>query len=83
MQEHGALFYDGFEKIRYEYKTSEELEKIDTNAVWYDSKVTLAKGIIIIGRRGSKIDLDCEFSIKTNGDVYLLNDEGKTIERIN
>jgi len=83
IQEKGALFYDGFEKIRYEYKTSEELEQFDTDATWIDSRVTLAKGMVIVGRRKPIIGTDPEFTIRTNGEVYLLNDEGKTIERIN
>jgi len=81
IQENGALFYDGFEKIRYEYKTSEEMETIDTNAMWINSKLPLS-GILIIGRRKPIIGTDPEFTIRTNGETYLLNDEGKTIERI-
>jgi hypothetical protein len=81
----GVIVYDGFRRVRYQWiANSEEFEKIDTDATWIESSVGLCKSVLIIGQREDvdKADFD-DFSIKTNCTVYLLNNEGKTIERIN
>jgi len=80
----GCILYDGFEKVHYEHLNSEDFNKFDTQASWIDSKETLGKSLIVLARRKVPNEAgEVEFSVKTNAVTYLLNDEGKTIERIN
>lgn len=79
--ENGWIFYDQFIKIRYEYK--EDIVKWDDklyDVVWNDQETEgCTKYVSIVGR----LKNGNEFSIASYGTTYLLNDEGKTIERIN
>ncbi len=80
----GCILYDGFERINYETKNSEDAAKLDVNASWVDSGLTLAKSVLILARSKEPNQYgDIECSILTNCVTYILNDEGKTIERIN
>ena len=79
----GSLFYDSFLKLNCKYLNSEQFNIYDTDATWVISKETLAKSVLLVGCRKSQSNVTDEYTIKTNATVYLLNDEGKTIERIN
>jgi hypothetical protein len=71
------IFYDGFEKVSYEYLGT-KIPHPDTDASWYGQKSNSDVDILIIGRKGNE-----ETSIGANQCVYLCNDEGKTIEKLN
>ena len=71
-----TALYDGFENLVYEYISEEQASKLNPDANWVVSEI--GDSYVVISR--SKPD---PFSIVTNGVVYILNDAGKTIERIN
>ena len=81
------IFYDGFEKIRYEFIEKNKIDEIDfIDARWDSENSKSSHFLMMIGRKRLENDRGApgrEFTIITNCSVYLLNDEGKTIERIN
>jgi hypothetical protein len=85
-----TVIYDGFEMVRFRSINSEQFEKHvkgDTGFLaathsWLDSKRSLALSMLLIAKPKDTVKKE-EFIVATNCVVYLLNDEGKTIERIN
>lgn len=76
----GAVVYDSFEKVSYKHYSAEEIKKFNVDAFWAeDCNKGNAYQILIIGKKKNGE----EFSIASPNVVYLLNDEGKTIERLN
>jgi hypothetical protein len=80
----GWLFYDGFEKIHHEGISREQATKIEPNAIWCEDNSECEGSkcpefiILYASKRGNE-----PYSLVTNQITYLLNDEGKTIERLN
>ena len=76
LEKQPTVLYDKFENLVYEYISEEQAKNLDPDANWVVSE--LGDSYVVISR--SKPG---PFSIVTNGVVYILNDAGKTIERIN
>lgn len=85
------VVYDNFVKVRYSHFRGEEanniaIENFDAN--WISSKPYIEMQpeptiVSINARLKSDTNEHREFTILANEKVYLLTDEGKTIERIN
>lgn len=83
-QKNGWVIYDNFEKIRYEHYKLENVPTWDVNAIWCEKqkgKETVC--VHIIARKNITSNELLEFSILADTKVYICNNEGKTIERIN
>jgi hypothetical protein len=79
-----SIFYDGFNKVAYRYINDIDADKIETDATWFvNGKFCCGdKCAAVILINANRLNGE-EFTVKTNAITYLLNDEGKTIERIN
>lgn len=85
-----AIVYDGFELVRFKSINSDEFNQhtkgvegvLAVGASWIDSERSLAHSVLIIARP-KDYPAKHEFTLATNCVAYLLNDEGKTVERIN
>lgn len=73
------IFYDKLEKVRYDKASIVEFIDDVPDVSWINEKSGSTDAVLLKTR---KIN-DTEFIILANETVYLLNDEGKTIERIN
>jgi hypothetical protein len=71
------IFYDELSKVRYETASITNFISIETDANWITEGSTDA---VLIHSRKKNGE---EFVILANERTYLLNDEGKTIERLN
>ena len=84
----GCILYDNFERVHYQHIENKEMDKHarDCDSSWFEEKSQSSHFLLICGRKRSKRDENLSeklFSIMTNCAVYLLNDDGKTIEKIN
>ena len=83
----GWVVYDGFDKVHYRHLPMEELKQFDVDATWWEDKEPNRNthGILITARKRHPDEkrLSLDFAIRTNSCVYLCNDKGETIERIN
>ena len=68
--------YDKFDNLVYEYITKEQAKNLNPDVNMVVSEI--GDSYVVISRSNPTA-----FSIVTNGVVYILNDAGKTIERIN
>ena len=79
----GWIFYDSLRKVHSEHTKWHVIKEWELNATWLgktDGVVDEAKENVLL-IRGDRDGED--FSVVTNTATYLLNDDGKTIERIN
>lgn len=76
----GWVIYDNVEKVRYQYYKYEDLKVQDYDEFWGSEEVKKKSPIVVIVyRRKYGTDKTVWFT----NTVYLCNDNGKTIERIN
>ena len=73
------VFYDRLSKIRYEVSSITNFISVETDANWVNEDSGTTDAVLIHSR---KINGE-EFIILANEKIYLLNDEGKTIEKLN
>ena len=81
-----SILYDNFERIHYRHIENGKMKEQDCDATWFEENTQSTHFILICGRKRSKREEDLSeklYSIMAQCPVYLLNDEGKTIERIN
>jgi len=74
----GWIFYDGLTRVHYDFVDEDSVKDHEVNARWLDESDGNAVLLISALKRDGQ-----EFAIITNRSTYLLNDEGKTIERLN
>ena len=85
----GWVVYDNFDKVQYKHLKYKEAKQLDTDARWlYEASEDEETVCVYISAKKIRVDKDeerlgLEFSIVASGLVFLCNDEGKTIERIN
>ena len=73
----GWIFYDGLTRVHYDFVDEASVKDYEVDARWFDAEDGVALLIRALKRDGQ------EFLVLTNRTTYLLNDEGKTIERLN
>lgn len=71
------IMYDGIEKISWERFPN--ATKQDCNVLWFGQKSNSPDEFVTLITRQA----DKEFVIQVNQDVYICNDKGETIEKIN
>ncbi len=83
----GCIVFDGFSKIRYKSLSFAEAQKLDTDVNWLEDIFKEELCVWITGEEKfpskDKLRSGTELSIVASGRVYLCNDEGKTIEKLN
>lgn len=84
----GFVLYDNFERVHYQHVENKKIKEHACNcdASWFEENSQTTHFILICGRKRTKRDENLSeklYGIMANCAVYLLNDEGKTIERIN
>ena len=88
------VIYDGFDKVHYEHYAPENAKKVQAQSEWMqsekDKQERLNKPVFSVVRiicrkvcSSGGERLGPQRTYKTDCPVYLLNDEGKTIEKIN
>ena len=81
----GCIVYDNFERVRYktiDFKTAQEL---DADAKWLEELFKNDFCVLIFAKRRPTDEdrLGLDFGIVASGRVFLCNDQGQTIEKIN
>ena len=81
----GCIIYDNFERIRYKTIDFKSAQELDTDAKWLEDIFKTELCVWITAKRRPTDEDRCglDFTISASGRVFLCNDEGKTIERIN
>ena len=88
----GWILYDDFDKVHYKFYSRENAEKENALVEWFEldedkkfrTNKPLQSVLVLYCRTRDKsgsVDRK-QVSIKTDCPVYLLNDEGKTIEKL-
>jgi len=76
----GWIFYDGLSRVHYDFVPADSVKSYEINATWVDEDEEAIGNTALLVRA---LKNGQEFLIITNRTTYLLNDEGKTIERLN
>ena len=84
-QDKSWVIYDNFVRIHYEQTTVKEAEKSDPDAIWFDTAKRSGRCLMITACRKAvgQDKKGHQIRILADSVVYLCNDDGKTIERLN